>query len=338
VDFLPGTARVEVMRLADTLVLASYTISANAPAISDVALVNPPSPVTGSVTLAWQASDADGGALNFDLYYSRDDGATFVPIQMGVSGSSTLVDTSNLGGSAAARFKVTASDGANQASAVSPAYTLAAKPPTVVILTPEDGVQLQFGQIFNLAAEAHDPQDGSLVSYSWATRVATFASGDRVTVNSIGTGANVITVTATNSYGLSATDTVVVNMGDELSLAGPTLAAGPTALAFHAAAGATSSQSAQVAIANSGGGTLSWTASDDAAWLSVDAASGTAPATLTVTADSSGLEAGRTYMATLTISSAAAGSPIVIPVALSVGQVWTPPAAAYWVYLPLMGR
>jgi hypothetical protein len=257
---------------------------------------------------------------------------------MGVSGSSAAVDTSGLGGSAAARFKVTASDGANRASALSPAYTLAAKSPTVVILTPEDGVQLEFGQIFNLAAEAFDPQDGSQVSYSWATVVATFATGDRVTVNSIGTGANVITVTATNSYGLSATDTVVVNMGDDLSLAGPTLAVGPTSLAFHAAAGASSSQSAQVSIANSGGGALSWTASDDAAWLSVDAASGTAPAILTVTADPSGLEPGRTYTATVTITSAAAGSPALIPVALSIGSVWTPPEALWELFLPLMKR
>jgi hypothetical protein len=337
-NFVPGTTQVQVMRLADTLVLDSYAISANAPAISSVALVSPPNPVTGSVTLAWQASDADGGPLTFDLYYSRDGGTTFVPIQMGVSGSSAVVDTAGLGGSAAARFKVTASDGANQASALSPAYTMAAKPPTVYILTPEDGVQLEFGQIFNLAAEAFDPQDGSQVSYSWATRVATFASGDRVTVGSIGTGANVITVTATNSYGLSATDTVIVNVGDNLSLAGPTLAVGPTSLAFHAAAGAISSQSAQVSIANSGAGGLSWTASDDANWLSVDAGSGTAPATLTVTADPSGLQAGQTYVATLTISSSAAGSPAVIPVALSIGDVWTPPQATVNIYLPLMGR
>jgi hypothetical protein len=327
------------MRLADSLVLGSYAITPNAPAISNVALVNPPNPVTGSVTLAWQASDADGDRLTFDLHYSRDDGVTFVPVQMGVSGSSATVDTAGLGGSATARFKVTASDGANEASAVSPAYTMAAKPPAVFILTPEDGVQLEFGQIFNLTAEAHDPQDGSQVSYSWATRVATFASGDRVTVGSIGTGANVITVTATNSYGLSATDTVVVNVGDELSLAGPTLAAGPSSLSFHAATGATSSQSAQVSIANTGGGTLSWNASVDASWLSVDAASGTAPATLTVTADPSGLEAGRTYTATLTISSSAAGSPARIPVALSIGQVWSPPPqAAHQVFLPLMER
>ena len=71
-------------------------------------------------------------------------------------------------------------------------------------------------------------------------------------------------------------------------------------------------------VSNTGGGTLDFTASDDASWLSVSPASGTAPKDLTVTADATGLAPG-TYNATVTITAAgASGSPKTVPVTLTV--------------------
>jgi Viral BACON domain/PKD domain len=338
VDAVPGAAAVQIVRLADGVVLGSYPLSANPPTISGVTLAKPPNPVIGTVTLSWKAGDPDGGALSFDLSYSRDGGLTFMPLRFGVKGTSTQVDTGPLGGSASAVFRVTASDGANLASADSAPFVMAAKPPVVRILNPQDGLHIQHGQIINLEAEADDAQDGSEVTYSWKTQGGTFGSGDRVTVGILAIGANTITVTATNSHGQSASDSIKVYVGDDLNLPGPTLSAGPSRLSFHAGAGASTKQSAEISIGNTGSGQLNWSASTDAAWLSLNAASGSAPATLIATVNPSGLKAGRSYTANVTIRSTAAGSPATIPVALSIGDTWSGPAARRRLFLPMVAR
>lgn len=73
-------------------------------------------------------------------------------------------------------------------------------------------------------------------------------------------------------------------------------------------------------MSNSGGGTLSFSASDDASWLSVSPASGTAPKDLTVSVDATGLAPG-TYHGTVTITGA--GSSQTVPVTLTI----SPPAS-----------
>ena len=74
------------------------------------------------------------------------------------------------------------------------------------------------------------------------------------------------------------------------------IAATPTSLQFTASAGGASPSSQSLQIANSGGGTLAWTATASAAsggsWLSVTPASGTAPSTLSVSVSTAGLSAG----------------------------------------------
>ena len=90
VNFEPGTRMVQIVRNADNMVLGSQAVSANPPVISNVALQGAPDPVTGVVTLGWTASDPDGGdTLSFDVAYSRDNGATFQPVALALSGSST---------------------------------------------------------------------------------------------------------------------------------------------------------------------------------------------------------------------------------------------------------
>src|SRR6185295_12815558 len=71
-------------------------------------------------------------------------------------------------------------------------------------------------------------------------------------------------------------------------------------------------------ITNTGGGTLNWTASDNAAWLTASPASGTAPSTLTASVDIAGLAAG-TYNGTITVSATGAtNTPVSVPVTLTV--------------------
>jgi hypothetical protein len=111
-------------------------------------------------------------------------------------------------------------------------------------------------------------------------------------------------------------------------LAGPlppvpaSLVAAPGSLALAATTG-TTPVSQTLAVSNGGAGALSFSVTDDAAWLSVTPASGSAPASLTVTANPTGLAAG-TYTGTVTVTAAGvSGSPKSVPVTLTVAAPTT---------------
>jgi glucose/arabinose dehydrogenase/PKD repeat protein len=98
----------------------------------------------------------------------------------------------------------------------------------------------------------------------------------------------------------------------------PVQSVSPSSLAFSAVAGGSSPAAKTLAVTNAGTGTLSFSASDDADWLSVSPTGGSAPDDVTVTVDTTGLEPG-TYTAGVTIDGGAvSGSPTTIPVTLTV--------------------
>lgn len=109
---------------------------------------------------------------------------------------------------------------------------------------------------------------------------------------------------------------LVIYNGSEQAPTQPTINVTPGSLSFNATVGS-SPANQTVAIANSGIGTLSWTASSGATWLTVTPASGTAPSTLTAQIDASALAAG-SYSGTITISATGAtNTPVSVPVTLT---------------------
>src|SRR4029077_10851668 len=80
-----------------------------------------------------------------------------------------------------------------------------------------------------------------------------------------------------------------------------------------------------VSISNTGGGTLSWSASDNAAWLTLSPASGTGNGTVTLTATTGTLTAG-SYSGTVTLSGATGVTPVTVPVTFTVAAAPVPPA------------
>ena len=98
----------------------------------------------------------------------------------------------------------------------------------------------------------------------------------------------------------------------------PTIGVSPGSLSFTATAGGSNPANQTINITNTGGGTLNFTASDDAPWLTLSPTSGTAPSTLTASVDITGLAAG-TFNGTITISAAGAtNTPVSVPVTLTV--------------------
>jgi uncharacterized protein (TIGR03437 family) len=98
----------------------------------------------------------------------------------------------------------------------------------------------------------------------------------------------------------------------------PVLAVSPQALTFNYAVGGRIPAAQGISITNTGGGALSWVASASAAWVGLSPASGTAPATLSVSANPATLAAG-SYSATVLITAAGAtASPASVSVTLVV--------------------
>jgi glucose/arabinose dehydrogenase len=143
-----------------------------------------------------------------------------------------------------------------------------------------------------------------------------------VTVNASGLSAGTYTATVTVS-GPGGPKTVPVTLIVNPP-APPALATSPGSLSFSAVAGGADPPTQPVSVSNTGGGTLTYTVADDAAWLSASPSGGTAPATVNVSANPAGLAAG-TYTATLTVDAAGAtGAPKTIPVTFTVSPAPTP--------------
>jgi hypothetical protein len=343
VDFVAGTEQVQIVRLADNAVLTRKSVSAHSPVVSNVQ-IDGSSPVTGTVTLSWTATDADGDIPTVDVLYSRDGGSTFQPFLSSASGSSAQVDTARLGGSTTAVLRVIANDGVNTGQGDTAPFTMQNKPPMPMILLPADGLHVHYGQLVNFSGQAMDWQDGSVATAGlfWSDDAGPLGTGALLSFDNLTVGTHHVTLTATNNEGLSASTSVTIYVDDDLNLPGPTLSVAPMQVARQVAQGAPA-QMTFLGIGNAGSGVITWTASASAPWLQLDANTGTAPYSLTLTLDPTGYAAGTVLTTTLTIvSPATAGhvtQTVAIPVSLLIGNIWHQyEQVVHQLYLPIILR
>ncbi len=147
-----------------------------------------------------------------------------------------------------------------------------------------------------------------------------FADGDyRITANSPCAPANNSCVSLIGAYGVGCG-------AIELVLT-------PTSIDFSAIEGEDNPPPDTIAIANAGGGVLTWSADKSAEWLSVSDSTGTAPSSAVVSADISGLSRG-VYTDTIIVGAKdAINSPQYVPVALTVqvaGQIALSPDSMHF--------
>ncbi len=116
---------------------------------------------------------------------------------------------------------------------------------------------------------------------------------------------------------VAGTDTIFV-----MTASPSTLAVTPAALQFAFTTGGAAPAAQSVQITNSGTGTLSWTATASASWISVSPASGTAPSTLSIAVSPAGLSAGTYTGSVLIAATGASNTP------QSIGVTFTVTAAA----------
>ncbi|MDX2253248.1 MAG: fibronectin type III domain-containing protein [Nitrospira sp.] len=120
--------------------------------------------------------------------------------------------------------------------------------------------------------------------------------------------------------------TIPVSLTVDGTGSAPSISLSPSTLSFSGVAGGAAPATQLITLTNPSGGTLSWTTSDNAAWLTLSTGSGattTETDSISATVNPTGLAAG-SYTAAITISATgAANTPQVIPVSLTLSSAPT---------------
>ena len=201
-----NTETKQIVLKRKEIILAKRVVSAHKPIVK---VTSPKSGETwgAKATITWQATDADHDELSYTVLYNTGLDQSWVPIATAVKALSASVDTALLVGSKKARVRVRATDGVNTTEADSATFTVPEHPPLVVILGAANGKVLS-----RLDAEfsgvAYDPRDGILPAtrLKWTSdRDGTLGKGAHIkTTKPLSSGKHIITLTATNSQGRTA--------------------------------------------------------------------------------------------------------------------------------------
>jgi hypothetical protein len=212
----PMASRVVLRQGA--VVLGEAVASAHAP---QVTLLSPNSGGLkgGKISVQWAAQDDDDDELALILSYSHDDGASWLPFALNLTGTNSYeLDLSDLPGGAACRVKIDVSDGWHNASDASDSgFQVANKAPLVGILHPVDGAVV--ATPLTLHGYGYDLEDGQLegTSLAWASdQDGPLGTGDAVWDVKLAPGPHTLTLQATDSQGAtrSATVAITVEGGD----------------------------------------------------------------------------------------------------------------------------
>ncbi len=158
------------------------------------------------------------------------------------------------------------------------------------------------------------------------TNSGTVTANVNLTGLAVGTYNAIVTVTASGVTAKSLPVTLTMTT----TAAGATIGFSPTSLTFTGTVGGTNPAAKPISISNTGGGTLSWVASDNAAWLTLSPVSGANSGTVTASANLTGLAAG-TYNGIVTITaSGSTSSPKQIPVSMTLTATAANTATLTW--------
>jgi hypothetical protein len=215
VPWMDGTQSVALVHLGN--LLDQRVVSNNPP---QVLITSPTGAETWNEgethTISWQGLDLDGDSLLYNLFYSNNDGSDWILLQGDLTTSTYQVDVNSMVGGSVVRFRVVASDGINTAiDETDQAITIPNRPPVPTILTPANGLITVPGGLVVLHGSAMDMEDGSLPDSGlvWSSdRQDELGVGSSVALNSLESGTQIITLTATDSYGISAQTSVLIHI------------------------------------------------------------------------------------------------------------------------------
>jgi len=311
----PGATSVTIpVSFTVTAALAPPAIGASPTSLSFTAQQGGANPATQTVSL----SNTGGGTLS----WTASDNATWLTVSPASGTGTGTVTVSATGtqttGTQSGSLTLSATGATSVTIPVS--FTVTAAPsiganPTSLSFTAQQGGANPATQTVSLSNTG-----GGTLSWTasdnatWLTVSPASGTGTgTVTVSATGTQT---TGTQSGSLTLSATGATSVTIPVSFTVtAAPTIGANPTSLSFTAQQGGANPAVQTVSLSNTGGGTLSWTASDNATWLTVSPASGTGNGTVTVSA--TGTQTTGTQSGSLTLSAPGATS-VTIPVSFTV--------------------
>lgn len=140
---------------------------------------------------------------------------------------------------------------------------------------------------------------------------------------SVGTHSGLITIVGT---GAANSPQMVTVSFDVTAAPTPTIGLSATTLSFSAVQGGSNPANKTISVSNSGSGTLNWTATENASWLSLSPASGTGSGTISVAVNTSGLSVGTISTPITITASGATNTPQTVTVSLTITAAAVPPA------------
>lgn len=201
---IAGTTTVELSQ--GGILQDSIARSTNAPLVEVV------SPATGSsigsvVTLAWDASDADGDPLVSIVQYSHDAGVHWQPVALNVTGGAVTFQTGNLPASTDGTLRVLVTDGLNTTSASVGGLIVGTNhPPKVTLRSPIGGTIFPLGANVSLVGSAWDLENDTVPNANmvWSSNLNGYLGSGPI----VNTGSGVIPqlVTGTHTISLTVTD------------------------------------------------------------------------------------------------------------------------------------
>lgn len=216
INFPAGTVKFRIVK--NGAVLAEVPVSDHAPTVAGVT-PQTTTTLTGAYTINWTGNDTDGNNLTYTVEYNPDvtnASSGWMILADGLETSSFAQDFSRLPGGNHAKIRVSAYDGVLFGEAESAEFVVPLKLPEVTI------DELPWGTVYNpgddilLTVEAYDPQDGSLPDdkIRWTSDISgELGYGSELIVENLEEGRHTITVTATNSAGLSSRASITVQVG-----------------------------------------------------------------------------------------------------------------------------
>jgi len=217
----PSTAKIELRY--QTTVLDSQNVSANTPVVTVTAPNGGENfAANANIPIGWTATDADNDPLTYNVFYSPDGGATWIPAADGLTTTSVLLPASSVAGSNNALVRVMASDGANTGVDQSDAaFTVEPKPPQVFITAPISGTLVPISSTVPLVGIGIDLEDGSLdgTSLQWtSSKDGALGSGPSPIVSPLSPGQHTLTLTGTDSDGNSVATSIQLFAGTRVYL------------------------------------------------------------------------------------------------------------------------
>ena len=318
---------------------APLMIGRSPASLSFSAVVNGANPSSQTVSI----SNTGTGVLN----WSASDSATWLTLSpTSGTGNGAVTATVNLSGLAAgthnAAITITASGATNTPQTIPVTLMVTAAP------TPTIGLGASSLSFIGVQGGAN-PSTQTVTISNTGTGVLNWSASDSATwlmlsptsgtdngavtatVNTTGLAAGTyntaVTITAAGATNTPQTVPVSLTI---MAASTPTISRSPASLTFTASQGGANPVSQTVTIMNTGTGTLNWSATDNATWLTISPASGSGNGSAIASVNTAGLAAG-SYNATVTITATGAtNTPQTVLVTLTVTALATSSVTLTW--------